>query len=76
MQYLHEVINTSGIDNILEQYLFTVLGSVEGMAAVRARAILHVKVVEPLRFFANDSDLGFSPIDMGPVLDALFKFLD
>ncbi len=62
MHYLQTVINTAAIDNILEQYLFTVLGSVEGMAAVRARAILHIKVIEPLRFFANDSELGLSPV--------------
>ncbi len=76
MHYLHAVFSTSGIDSILEQYLLTVLGSVEGMAAVQAQAIVHVKVVEPPRFFADDSALGFSPIDMGFVLDAIFQFLD
>ncbi len=62
MHYLKVVIDTQNIDNILEQYLFTVLSSIEGMSAVRARAILHVKVLEPLRFFANDSDLGLTPV--------------
>jgi hypothetical protein len=45
------------------------------MAAVRARAILSTKVIDPLRFFANDSGLGLSPADMGPILDRVFDFL-
>ena len=51
------------------------LGSVEGIAALRARAIFHVKVVSPLRFFANSDALGFSPADMGTVLDEAYDFL-
>ena len=34
-----------------------------------------VKVVDPLRFFANDSGLGLSPADMGPILDTVYDFL-
>ena len=43
--------------------------------ALRCRAITHLKVVEPLRFFASDSELALSPVDMGPILGALYDFL-
>lgn len=37
--------------NILELSLLTVLVSVEGIAAVRARAIFFMKVIQPLRYY-------------------------
>jgi len=77
MKYLKFVIDTAKEPaNILELNLFTVLGSVEGMAAVRARAIFFLKVIQPLRFFANYEALGFSPTDMSAPLHALRDFLD
>lgn len=75
MKFLHDQIESNPKENILQSYLFVVLGSVEGMAAIRARAILHEKVISPLRFFANSHDLDFCPVDMGPVLDTLYNFL-
>ena len=76
MKYLKMVIDTAKEPgNILEHNLFTVLGSVEGMAAVRARAIFFMKVIQPLRYFANYEALGFSPLDMSRPLDELRDFL-
>ena len=49
--------------------------SSEVVAALRSRAIFHLKVVEPLRFLTNDKEIGFNSIDIGTVLDALFEFL-
>ena len=48
----------------------------EIIAAIRCRAIVHIKVTEPLRFFTNDSELNFTALDMGHVLDALYDFLN
>jgi len=45
------------------------------LVAIRARAILHVKVVRPVRYFTGSGELGSSPADMGPVADSLFEFL-
>ncbi len=47
----------------------------EGKAAIWARAILSLKVVDPPRFFANYSGLSLSPADMGPILDTVYDFL-
>ena len=71
MHFLRDRIASSKDDNKLERCLFTLLGSIEIIAAVRCRAIIHLKVIEPLHFFANDSELSFSPVDMGPILDAV-----
>ena len=45
------------------------------LAAIRARAILHLKVARPMRFFTNSKEVGFTPADMGPVVDSLYEFL-
>jgi len=58
----------------LETCLFILLGSLEIVAATRCRAIIHIKVTAPMRFFAKDADLDFSPADMGLALNALYKF--
>ena len=54
-----------------ETCLFMLLGSLEIVAATRYRAIIHIVVTAPMRFFANDIDLGYLPANMGLVLDAL-----
>ena len=55
--------------------MFITLGSNECIAAIRARAIFFEKVISPLRFFTNSTDLGFSPVDMGRPLAGLCQFL-
>ena len=57
----------------LETCLFMLLGSFEFVAAARGRATTHIEVTTPMRFFANDADLDFSPADTGLVLNALKK---
>ena len=74
MQFLQEQIESNPKGRILESCLFVALGSVEGIAALRARAIFYAKVVSPLRFFGNSDALGFSPADMGTVLDEAYDF--
>ena len=64
-----------GADNKLESCLYTLLSSSEVLAAIRARAIIHLKVVRPMRFFTNSKEVGFTPADMGPVVDSLDQFL-
>ena len=75
MHFLAKRISSGG-DNKLETCLFVLLGCLEIIAAIRCRAIVHIKVTEPLRFFTNDSELNFTALDMGPVLDALYDFLN
>ncbi len=65
MKFLKCKIDMCKDGNILDQNLFITLGSVECVAAIRARAIFFLKVVSPLRFITNSAALGFSPVDMG-----------
>ena len=75
MRFLKLKIDANKDDNTLDQNLFITLGSLECVAALQARAIFFLKVIAPLRFFANSSALGFSPVDMGRPLAALLDFL-
>ena len=76
MKYLKFVIDIPGIDNILEKNLFITLGSLEVLAAIRARAIFFLKVIAPMRFFANSADLEYSPVDMSGPMQVLGAFLE
>ena len=75
MKFLKVVIDTKDVDNILERNLFITLGSLEAQAALRARAIFFLKVIFPLRFISNSSDLASSPVDMAKPLTTLYEFL-
>ena len=75
MRFLKLKIDANKDDSTLDQNLFITLGSLECVAAIQARAIFFLKVIAPLRFFANSSALGFSPVDMGRPLAALLEFL-
>ena len=76
MRFLKLKIDANKDDNTLDLNLFITLGSLECVAALQARAIFFLKVIAPLRFFANSSALGFSPVDMGRPLAALLDFLN
>ena len=45
------------------------------LTVIRARAVLHLKVVRPMQFFTNSKEVGYSPADMGPVADSLYELL-
>ena len=75
MKWLEERIAAVGSNSKFEACLFTLLTSSEVLAAIRACAICHVKVVRPIRFFTSNGEVSFSPADMGPVAESLFKFL-
>ena len=66
---------TSAEDNKLEKALYVLLSSTEVIAAIRVRAIIHLKITMPMRFLTNSNDVNYSPADMGPLVDALDKFL-
>ena len=51
------------------------LSSTEVIAAIRVRAMIHLKITMPMRFLTNSNDVNYSPADMGPLVDALDKFL-
>ena len=74
VEYLIERISSAKDDNKLELALITALTSKEVIAAIRARAMLHIKITMPMRFITNNTDLNYSPADMGPVVDALYNF--
>ena len=76
LEFLHERIAAAKEENKLENALYILLSSNEIIAAIRVRAMFHLKVTMPMRFLTNSNDLNFSPADMGPVVDALYKFLD
>ena len=62
-------------DNKLEKALYVLLSSTEVIAAIRVRAMIHLKITLPMRFLTNSNDVNYSPADMGPLVDALDKFL-
>jgi len=66
---------TSAEENKLEKALFVLLSSTEVIAAIRVRAMIHLKITMPMRFLTNSNDVNYSPADMGPLVDALDKFL-
>jgi hypothetical protein len=66
---------TSAEDNKLEKALYVLLSSTEVIAAIRVRAMIHLKITMPMRFLTNSNDVNYSPADMGPLVDALDKFL-
>ena len=37
--------------------------------------MIHLKITMPMRFLTNSNDVNYSPADMGPLVDALDKFL-
>ena len=55
--------------------LYVLLSSTEVIAAIRVRAMIHLKITMPMRFLTNSNDVNYSPADMGPIVDALDKFL-
>ena len=64
-----------GDDNILEDAIFVMLGCVEIVAEVRARAIIQDKLVEPLVFFCCSKALAWGPLNMSAVYNTLEKTL-
>ena len=64
-----------GDDNILENAIYTMLSSVEIIGEIRARAMIHDKIIAPLRFFSGCKGLAWGPLDMSPVYNVLEKFL-
>ena len=64
-----------GDDNILENAIYTMLSSVEIIGEIRARAMIHDKIIAPLRFFSGCKGLAWGPLDMNPVCNVLEKFL-
>jgi len=77
LEFLFERVQAakSGEDNILEKALYVLLSSSEVIAAIRVRAMIHLKITMPMRFLTNSNDVNYSPADMGPIVDALDKFL-
>mmetsp|Transcript_33146 Transcript_33146/g.38941 ORF Transcript_33146/g.38941 Transcript_33146/m.38941 type:complete len:281 (+) Transcript_33146:253-1095(+) len=77
MQITHDGTSVNGKDLVTfgVRCVRIVLSSTEATAALRARSIFHRKVIEPLRFLANDTQLGFNTYDMGKVYDPLIEFL-
>ena len=77
LEFLFERIQAaaSAEENKLEKALFVLLSSTEVIAAIRVRAIIHLKITMPMRFLTNSNDVNYSPADMGPLVDALDKFL-
>ena len=58
--------------NKLKDYLYVSLTSLENIAALRARAIIHDKVTTRLRFFSASESLdSWSVLDLAPVYRAL-----
>ena len=37
--------------------------------------MIHLKITMLMRFLTNSNDVDYSPADMGPLVDALYKFL-
>ena len=77
LEFLFERIEqaTSVEDNKLEKALYVLLSSTEVIAAIRVRAMIHLKITMPMRFLTNSNDVNYSPADMGPLVDALDNFL-
>ncbi len=75
MEFLCYRIDAADKDNTLENHLWLCLSSSEVIAALRCRCMLWIKVIMPLRFFTNDSDVDFSAADMYQVLEPLYAFL-
>ena len=77
LEFLFERVQAakSGEDNKLENALYVLLSSSEVIAAIRVRAMIHLKITMPMRFLTNSNDVDYSPADMGPLVDALDKFL-
>ena len=64
-----------GDKNILEDAVYVMLGCVEIVAEIRARAIIHDKLVEPLVFFCCSKALAWGPLNMSAVYNTLEKTL-
>ena len=76
MQFLKERIDAAdAAGNKLEKSLWVCLASSEVIAAIRTRAIVWYKVIQPLRFFTNSKAVGFCAADMHKVMEPLFEFL-
>jgi hypothetical protein len=71
VSFLETVLLLSG-QNKLKDNLFVSLTSLEIIATLRARAVVHDKVTTRMRFFsASESLEGWSVLDMAPVFGAL-----
>ena len=76
MQFLKERIDAAdAAGNKLEKSLWVCLASSEVIAAIRTRAMVWYKVIQPLRFFTNSKAVGFCAADMHKVIEPLFEFL-
>ena len=65
-----------GDKNILEDAVYVMLNCVEIVAEIRARAIIHDKLVEPLVFFCCSKALAWGPLNMSAVYNTLEKTLE
>ena len=62
--------------NILKDYLLMMLGCLENIACLRARAIVNDKFTEPMLFLAASNELDeWSVLDMAPVTDMVVAAL-
>ena len=61
--------------NILVDNITVMLSSRPVVATIRLRAMIYIKICQPLIFFTNSKEVGFSPVDMGPVADLLYDFI-
>ena len=63
--------------NILKDYLLTMLGCLENVACINARAIVNDKFTEPMLFLAASKELdGWSVLDMAPICDMVVSALE
>ena len=61
-------LNSDG--NILKDYLYCMLGCIENIACLRARAIIGDKITEPWLFFSSSNELdGWCVLDLAPLVD-------
>ena len=75
MEFLKTVPLTDG--NILKDYIYVMLGCLENVAAIRARAIINDKFTEPMLFFGASEELdGWSVLNMAPICDFLVDALE
>ena len=75
VEFLSERIESADDENKLERSLWVSLVSSELIAAIRARAMIYLKIIRPLRFFTNSNTVGFTPADMSTVIQPLESFL-
>ncbi len=77
VEFLDMLMKDIAHSNILEDYLFVVLISVEMLAAVRTYAVFYVTFVTELRFLAGSSHLltDWSPASMAQVADTFESWM-